>query len=174
MMRQITCKQINYRQISFLLTTALLVLCISTLATQAVWAQNRPQTEVYTFETPEQEALFHRLTRELRCPKCQNQSISDSNAPLAADMRDKTYQMVMQGADYDQVIDYMKTRFGDFVHYRPPLNMTTVILWVGPLLVLFIGLMVIVMQTRKRGQTQLELTAAEQEQLEQLLNKEDN
>ncbi len=86
------------------------------------------------FKSPEQQALFKELTHELRCPKCQNQNIADSNAVVAVDMRNKTLELVQQGQDKAQVLEYMKSRYGDFVHYQPPLNKFTLILWLLPAL----------------------------------------
>ncbi len=90
--------------------------------------------ELLQFESAEQQQLYRQLTAELRCPKCQNQNIADSNAVVAVDMRNKTLELVRQGQSHDQVIDYMKQRYGDFVHYQPPFQLSTVLLWLLPLL----------------------------------------
>jgi cytochrome c-type biogenesis protein CcmH len=91
----------------------------------------------------------------LRCPKCQNQNIADSNAVVAVDMRKKTYELVQQGQDKTQVIEYMKLRYGDFVHYQPPLRLSTIWLWLLPaLLVLAMGWFVL----KKNRQQQLQGT----------------
>ena len=100
------------------------------------------------FKNPEQQALFKELTHELRCPKCQNQNIADSNAVVAVDMRNKTLELVQQGQDKAQVLEYMKSRYGDFVHYQPPLNKFTLILWLLPALMV-VGLMVLLVVRRK-------------------------
>jgi cytochrome c-type biogenesis protein CcmH len=100
------------------------------------------------FKNPEQQALFKELTQELRCPKCQNQNIADSNAVVAVDMRSKTLELVQQGQNKQQVLDYMKSRYGDFVHYQPPLNKFTLILWLLPALMVF-GLIVLLVVRRK-------------------------
>lgn len=89
--------------------------------------------ERYQFDSPEQQQLYLQLAGELRCPKCQNQSIGDSDAMIAEDLRRKTYELVKQGHDRQAVIDFMKQRYGDFVHYQPPLNAMTVWLWLLPL-----------------------------------------
>ncbi len=90
--------------------------------------------ELLQFESAEQQQLYRQLTAELRCPKCQNQNIADSNAVVAVDMRNKTLELVRQGQSHDEVIDYMKQRYGDFVHYQPPFQLSTVWLWLLPLL----------------------------------------
>jgi cytochrome c-type biogenesis protein CcmH len=128
----------------------------------AVQAQNLQE---YQFEDPAQEALFRELIGELRCPKCQNQSIADSNAELAVDLRDRTYMMVRDGATKQQVIDFMVARYGDFVHYQPPMNIATSILWWGPIAVLVIGAFVIVFRVKQQRQTEVSLSDEEQAQL---------
>ena len=98
----------------------------------------------FSFETPEQRAAFLTLTAELRCPICQNQNIADSDAMIAHDMRRKVYTLLKQGKTEAQVIDYMKTRYGDFVHYQPPVTIATLWLWAVPVLFVFIALLFIV------------------------------
>ena len=100
------------------------------------------------FKSPEQQALFKQLTHELRCPKCQNQNIADSNAVVAVDMRNKTLELVQQGQTKQQVLDYMKSRYGDFVYYQPPLNKFTLILWLLPALMVC-GLIVLLLVRRR-------------------------
>jgi len=100
------------------------------------------------FQSPEQQALFKELTHELRCPKCQNQNIADSHAVVAVDMRNKTLELVQQGQTKEQVLDYMKSRYGDFVHYQPPLNKFTFILWLLPALMV-LGLILLLVVRRK-------------------------
>ncbi|MDX1678072.1 cytochrome c-type biogenesis protein [Arsukibacterium sp.] len=92
--------------------------------------------EVLRFDNEAQRQAYQQLTAELRCPQCQNQNIADSNAVVAVDMRQKTYDMIMQGSSRDQVLDYMINRYGNFVHYQPPVNRYTLLLWLAPLLML--------------------------------------
>lgn len=106
------------------------------------------------FQSPEQQALFKELTHELRCPKCQNQNIADSHAVVAVDMRNKTLELVQQGQTKEQVLDYMKSRYGDFVHYQPPLNKFTLILWLLPALMV-VGLVVLLLLRRKADRTSI-------------------
>ncbi|MGY3941487.1 cytochrome c-type biogenesis protein [Aeromonas tecta] len=139
--------------------------------------QARAAIDVYTFDSDAQEQTFRELTKELRCPKCQNQDIADSNAGLAKDLRDKTYQMVREGKDKQQVVDYMVARYGNFILYDPPLMASTLILWLGPLLVIVIGVVTLVARSRRRPpaakQTEGALSAAEQARLAALLNEEE-
>ncbi len=120
--------------------------------------------EAYTFEDPSKEALFRELINELRCPKCQNQSIADSDAPLAKDLRDRAYIMVQDGASKQEVVDFMVSRYGDFAYYRPPVRSSTIVLWLGPILVVLLGAMVILVRVRKRTE-EVELTTEEKVQL---------
>lgn len=110
---------------------------------------------VLEFESPEQEALYQGLVRELRCTVCQNQNLLDSNSGLAHDLRLKVYNQVREGASRDAIIDFMVSRYGDFVLYRPPLKSETFLLWFGPLVFLIVGgtiLGFVLRQQRKRTQ----------------------
>lgn len=147
------------------LVIALSVLCLSAIAT----AQSAKH---YQFDDAAQEATFRELIGELRCPKCQNQSIADSNAELAVDLRERTYQMVRDGASKQEVIDYMVARYGDFVHYQPPVTVATSILWWGPFGVLIIGGIVIVLRVRQQRSREVEWSAEEQAQLEALRQRQ--
>ncbi|WP_019676468.1 cytochrome c-type biogenesis protein [Arsukibacterium perlucidum] len=105
--------------------------------------------EVLSFENEAQRRLYLQLTAELRCPQCQNQNIADSNAVVSVDMRQKTYDMIMQGSNRGEVLDYMINRYGNFVHYQPPVNRYTLWLWLAPLLML-LGL--VGLQLKRRQQ----------------------
>ncbi|MCE2595520.1 cytochrome c-type biogenesis protein CcmH [Motilimonas cestriensis] len=144
--------------------TLLLVSLLSVPALAAI--------QVYEFDNPQQEVLYQQLTKELRCPKCQNQNIADSNAPLAQDLRQKAYELVKEGKDRDQVVDYMAARFGNFVTYDPPMTPATIFLWLGPLFFVLGGLAVLLVRTRKN--TALTdnpvMDPAEQAKLERILN----
>jgi cytochrome c-type biogenesis protein CcmH len=91
---------------------------------------------MHPFASSEQEALYQRLITELRCLVCQNQNIADSDAELAADLRQKTYELINQGNNEAQIKAYMQQRYGDFVLYSPPLNQATWLLWCLPFLLL--------------------------------------
>ncbi len=106
--------------------------------------------ETYTFDTPAQEQAYKHLIDELRCLVCQNQNLADSNAELAQDLRRKTYEMVKAGKSSQEVVDYMVQRYGDFVLYRPPLKGTTLALWVGPFLILAVGVAVLIRVIARR------------------------
>lgn len=109
--------------------------------------------EVFDFDTPAQEAQFQELSHTLRCPKCQNNSISDSNAELAKDLRLKVYQMTKQGKSKQEIVDYMVARYGNFVTYNPPLTPSTAVLWLAPLGIVLFGFGFIVLRSRRKSST---------------------
>ncbi len=131
--------------------------------------------DTYEFKSEQQEQQYRELTEQLRCPKCQNNSIADSNAIIASDMRLKVYELMQEGKDKQQVIDYMVARYGNFVTYEPPLTPATLILWLGPLLFVLVGGVVILMRTRQRkaDSTTTDFSEQEQKRLQSLL-KDDN
>ena len=104
----------------------------------------------YDFESEEQEALFNKLSTELRCLVCQNQAISDSNADLAKDLRDEIYDMLKQGKGEKEIVDFMVARYGDFVLYRPPMKPMTWVLWFGPAIALVVGFFLVLHIVRKQ------------------------
>lgn len=105
--------------------------------------------EVHEFDNFEQEQQFKELSNTLRCPKCQNNTIGDSNAELAQDLRQKVYEMTKAGKSEQEIIDYMIARYGNFVTYNPPLTLATSVLWGGPLFVIVLGFALIVVRSRK-------------------------
>ncbi len=104
----------------------------------------------FYFDNPVQHALFVELTKELRCPKCQNQNIADSDAMIAVDLKRKVYQLVQEGQSREQVVDYMKQRYGDFVYYQPPVNSMTVWLWLLPLIFIVAAIALVVLSRQKQ------------------------
>ena len=95
--------------------------------------------ETYQFDSPEQEARFRQLGYELRCPKCQNQAIGDSDAEISGDLRAEVYRMLKDGATDDEIKEFMVARYGRYVIYNPPLDKHTLILWFGPAVLLILG-----------------------------------
>ena len=125
----------------------------------------------YQFDDPAREDQYRELTEQLRCLVCQNQSLADSNAGLAEDLRREVYGMVSAGNSNRQVVDFMVQRYGDFVLYKPPVKPATWLLWAGPLLLLLTGVLVLGLWVRGRARgTEAPLSAAEQARLQQLLN----
>lgn len=123
----------------------LFLLTLSLFISLAVFAQQ----DRYQFDSNEQAVRFEELTKELRCPKCQNQNIADSDAVVAKDLRERVLALVKDGKSKDEVIDYMIDRYGYFVHYDPPVTPATLILWVLPVLIVIIGFGFIVIRQRK-------------------------
>jgi cytochrome c-type biogenesis protein CcmH len=129
------------------------------------------KVDTYQFDDPKQEARYKKLIAELRCLVCQNQNLADSNAELAQDMRRLTYEMLQRGESNEQIVTFMVDRYGDFVLYRPPLKSSTVMLWVGPFLILGVGVLVLLLFIRRRGRAQSpQLTQQEQERASRLLD----
>jgi cytochrome c-type biogenesis protein CcmH len=91
------------------------------------------------------------ITAELRCLVCQNQTIADSHADLAIDLREQVREMLQKGMTDKQITDYMTERYGDFVLYRPPFKSTTMLLWIGPGVLLVLGLLGLVLMLRRRS-----------------------
>ncbi len=138
--------------------------------------------EIYDFDTPEQEYTFKKLGKELRCPKCQNNNIADSNAGLAQDLRMKVYSLLKQNKNEDEIVGYMVARYGNFVTYDPPLTPSTLILWVGPFFVVLGGFSLLFFRSRaqKNKNVKVELSQQEKTRLASLFdentekNKENN
>lgn len=99
--------------------------------------------ELYRFASPKHQERFQDLTHQFRCLVCQNQTLADSNAPLAVDMKNKIFTMVVDGANDQEITDFLKQRYGDFISYQPPFNQATFLLWLGPLGILILSLLVV-------------------------------
>lgn len=124
--------------------------------------------EYKKFDNPEQEQAYKVLIEELRCLVCQNQTIADSNAELAQDLRRQVYEMLQQGKSKDEIAEFMTQRYGDFVLYNPPFKAKTGLLWVGPVVFLLIGLVMLVLFSRKKKQTEnADISEAELKEKEQ-------
>ena len=109
------------------------------------------------------------LAHELRCLVCQNQTIADSNAPLAVDLRNQIREQLAAGKSESDVIDFMVARYGDFVLYRPPLKASTVLLWAGPFLFLLFGIWFLIRRVRKQALPERQLSEAERARAAKLL-----
>jgi cytochrome c-type biogenesis protein CcmH len=131
--------------------------------------------ETYEFSSPELQQRYRQMSAELRCPKCQNQNIADSNAPIAQDLRLILYEQLESGASDDEILDYMVARYGEFVRYSPGFSGATAVLWLAPvILFLLAGLIVFISLGRRRGladQAAPELSEQEQQRLQTLLSK---
>lgn len=136
----------------------------------------RAAIDTYEFKDEVERERFRSLTEELRCPKCQNQNIADSNAPIATDLRREIYRMLDDGRSDKEIVDFLVMRYGDFVMYKPPLDSRTWLLWYGPFGLLGVGaivLCVLVLRRRKveKAPAQVALSKAERERLDALLTE---
>ncbi|KOE64811.1 cytochrome c-type biogenesis protein [Aggregatibacter actinomycetemcomitans] len=135
--------------------------------------------DVLNFSSPQQEADYHALTRELRCPQCQNNNIADSNAAIAVDMRAKVFELLQEGKSKQDVVQYMVDRYGNFVTYDPPLTVATIILWIAPFALILCGLLWLFgwkkpTPNATENASSYALSEAQQQRLNALLNKEND
>ena len=149
----------------------LLVFCIA--AVPAVHENCRAGEAAPTEFDPGTHKRVLGISQQLRCLVCQNQSIADSNAELAVDLRNQVVAQIKQGRTDKQIIDYMVERYGDFVLYNPPLKASTVILWLGPAVLFFAAFIWGYVALRRRKSvviaTERRLTAEEKKRAEELL-----
>lgn len=158
---------------SFLIALVLL-LSIAPLQAEDAAESIAAETALLQFDTPAQEALYRKLIVELRCLVCQNQNIADSNAELAQDLRKRTYDLIRQGKNEQEIVAFMVQRYGDFVMYRPPFKSTTVFLWLGPFLILISAVALLLLFVRRRRsepEPAEAISAADLEQARKLLEK---
>lgn len=167
------------------------VLSFTMLVTlQAIWQVSHAAIDVYEFDNEVQEHRYRELIDEFRCPKCQNQNLAGSDAPIAQDLKQKTYDLIMAGQSDQQIREYMFERYGDFISYKPPIRPSTWILWFFPPVLLLMALIFWYWRTRKprlvwaddsvndglddtSGDAGASLTPEEQVQLNKLLSELD-
>jgi cytochrome c-type biogenesis protein CcmH len=125
---------------------------------------------VFSQENSDLDKRVMTLANELRCMVCQNQTLADSNAELAVDMRNRIREELQAGKSEQEVVDLLVSRYGDFVLYRPPLKATTVLLWTGPFLLLVLGAWILVRRVRRERPAPTQLTPAERERAARLLD----
>lgn len=125
----------------------LLALALALMASCATWAKEAAPAA----DNPVLEKRVLGLAGELRCLVCQNQTLADSNAPLAVDLRNQIREQLRQGASEREVVQFMTERYGDFVLYRPPLKAGTALLWLGPFVLLALGGLLLVRHLRRRS-----------------------
>ena len=127
--------------------------------------------DVYEFESPEQEQRYRALIEELRCPKCQNQNLAGSDAGVATDLKNRTYELMQQGKSDDEIRRYLVERYGDFITYKPPLRGATRLLWGGPFALMLVMAGVIVWRVRRRKAAHPQaMSPEEQARLARILN----
>lgn len=120
-------------------------------------------------EDPVLEQRVRALSLQLRCLVCQNQTLADSNAPLAEDLRNQIREQLGRGASEQEVVDFLVARYGDFVLYNPPLKASTALLWSGPFLFLALGFFILIFRMKRRKAEQLPLSDDEHRRAMRLL-----
>ncbi|MEO0438939.1 MAG: cytochrome c-type biogenesis protein [Pseudomonadota bacterium] len=124
--------------------------------------------ETYQFTSPELEHRYHKLSQELRCPKCQNQTIADSNAPISKDLRELLHRRLESGASDQEILDDMVSRYGEFVRYRPDAAGVTLWLWLAPIGLLVLALLILVSVFRDRSAAPASLSEEQRRKIDAL------
>ncbi len=136
------------------------------------WTSATAKVEVVEFEDPDKQALYQDMIKELRCLVCQNQNLADSNAELAVDLRKRTRELVEDGRDRKEIVEYMVARYGDFVLYRPRFNSATAFLWTSPIVLLIVAIAWILRWRRRAVVTSTGYSDEELSRARKLLQQE--
>lgn len=172
---------ITFAKIRHLIVRAMAMVLLVAGLSMSAWAN----IDTYQFDNPRQEAQYRALIEEFRCPKCQNQNLAGSDAPIAQDLKQKTYDMVKDGRSDAEIRQYMNERYGDFISYKPPVRPSTWILWFFPPVLLVFVMLAWFIRNRNSSKRAAAianpieegyapLSAAEQQRLQDLLNANDN
>ena len=172
---------IPFAKIRHLIVRAMAMVLLVIGLSMSAWAN----IDTYQFDNPRQEAQYRALIEEFRCPKCQNQNLAGSDAPIAQDLKQKTYDMVKDGRSDTEIRQYMNERYGDFISYKPPVRPSTWILWFFPPVLLVFVMLAWFIRNRNSSKRAAAianpieegyapLSAAEQQRLQDLLNANDN
>lgn len=172
---------ITFAKILHLIVRAMAMGLLVAGLSMSAWAN----IDTYQFDNPRQEAQYRALIEEFRCPKCQNQNLAGSDAPIAQDLKQKTYDMVKDGRSDAEIRQYMNERYGDFISYKPPVRPSTWILWFFPPVLLVFVMLAWFIRNRNSSKRAAAianpieegyapLSAAEQQRLQDLLNANDN
>ena len=172
---------IAFAKILHLIVRAVAMVLLVAGLSMSAWAN----IDTYQFDNPRQEAQYRALIEEFRCPKCQNQNLAGSDAPIAQDLKQKTYDMVKDGRSDGEIRQYMNERYGDFISYKPPVRPSTWILWFFPPVLLVFVMLAWFIRNRNSSKRAAvidnpieegyaPLSAAEQQRLQNLLNANDN
>jgi len=152
-----------------------LVLAWLCLSLGSAWAV----VDLREFDNEADRKRYQSFIEQMRCPKCQNQNLAGSNSPIAEDLRDQIYRLIQDGRSDKEIVDYMVERYGEYVLYQPRLSPATLVLWIGPPLLLLIGVIVLIRVVIRRRSQQVaagtfeeELNDGEREHLSQLLSKQ--
>ena len=172
---------ITFAKILHLIVRAMAMVLLVAGLSMSAWVN----IDTYQFDNPRQEAQYRALIEEFRCPKCQNQNLAGSDAPIAQDLKQKTYNMVKDGRSDAEIRQYMNERYGDFISYKPPVRPSTWILWFFPPVLLVFVMLAWFIRNRNSSKRAAvianpiedgyaPLSAAEQQRLQDLLNANDN
>ena len=172
---------ITFAKILHLIVRAMAMVLLVAGLSMSAWAN----IDTYQFDNPRQEAQYRALIEEFRCPKCQNQNLAGSDAPIAQDLKQKTYDIVKDGRSDAEIRQYMNERYGDFISYKPPVRPSTWILWFFPPVLLVFVMLAWFIRNRNSSKRAAvianpieegyaPLSAAEQQRLQDLLNANDN
>jgi len=150
-----------------------LMISIITVLAMFFYANTSVASPVETFEFNDEvtKIRFQALSKELRCPKCQNQNLADSNSPIAADLRNELYDLLQQGKADSEIVNFMVERYGEYVLYRPRVSAVTYILWFGPIALILIGFVIVIVIVRRKpvDDKDLTLNAEQQDKLKRFL-----
>ena len=143
-------KEYGKRSLQFISMNKLII--ITSILLSVVALSEEPSisnNDVYPFSDPKKEELFYSLIFELRCPKCQSSNLSGSNSPISTDLKREVYELVNEGKSAQQIEVHLIERYGNFIVYNPPIEPATLVLWYGPLFLLFLSLVIIFYIRRK-------------------------
>ena len=128
--------------------------------------------DTYEFHDEVTKIRFQALTKELRCPKCQNQNLAGSNSPIASDLRKELYELLQQGKADSEIVSFMVDRYGEFVLYRPRVSSLTYVLWFGPIVLILLGIIIVIVIVRRKpvAKSDLVLSKEQQDKLNNFLN----
>jgi len=154
-----------------MLNRILFIAVLTVTSLMVTGAANASPVETFEFRDEVTKIRFQALSKELRCPKCQNQNLADSNSPIATDLRRELYDLLQQGKADSEIVNFMVSRYGEFVLYRPRVSSITYVLWFGPALLILIGVIVVIVILRKKPATKenLALSTQQKDKLQQLL-----
>ena len=161
--------------LKILLVAALLLMPLAPFSQQAkVWATS----EVVQFSDPLLRDRYYQLVQELRCPKCQNQNLADSNAPISKDMKAQIYSMLEAQNTNDEIKQHLVSRYSEFVLYRPEVNTNTWFLWFAPLCFILFGALIVwryafaSSRVQSASKSKVSLSEKQQQQLSELLGED--
>lgn len=142
----------------------------------AVASRSHAVIETYEFASEQQRLRYQHLTEVLRCPKCQNQNLAGSNSPIAADLRREVVRQIREGASDQDIVDFMVTRYGEFILYDPPVRKSTAVLWFAPAALLLGGILVLwlIIRSSRAAVAASSLSASEQQRLDALVKPGDD